>query len=155
MNDFTITPPEILKLPAPAKGTKVPYYDPSRELGERCVWTIEWIVFRDEEHTQHVKPQEWKFNNGSPDLEKLPNEFLFCELEDIMCRGGYPFAGMAAKLYFGYDDLRNFEPGGEGDGWRFNVIDLLQKSHGATIQRISPYNPPAKATLMHAAKARK
>jgi hypothetical protein len=148
---FTITPPEELKLPKPAKGTKVEYYDPSQPLGFRCAWSIEWIVFKDETHTTHIHPRQWKFNGGAPDLEKLPDEYLLAELEDVACRGGAPFAGMAAKLHFEYDELQD---AGQVENWRYFVIDLLQKIHTGVPQRLSPYNPPAETSLMRTMKAR-
>jgi hypothetical protein len=142
---FAITPPEALKLPTPKKGTDAPYYDPSQPLGYRCSWAIEWVVFKDEESPRRIHPREWKINGGAPDLEKLPDKYLLRELEDIICRGGEPFAGMAAREYFIYKELTD---AGQVEAWRFTVIDLLQKVHTVPPQRISPYNPPAEKSLI-------
>jgi hypothetical protein len=141
---FTITPPEALKLPTPSKKTAVQFYDPSQPLGMRCAWAIEWIVFKDDEHTQHIHPRDWRFNGGAPDREKLPDAYLLAELEDTICRGITPFCGMAARQYFGYKEL---DTEGEKDAWRFATVDLLAKVHEAPIIRVSTYNPPTAKSM--------
>jgi hypothetical protein len=149
---FTITPPEVLKLPTPKKGA-LPYYDDTRPFGERCLFRVEFICAHpaDDNRTLHVKPEHWKIAGDWPDA------YLLAQIEDIACGQSGPFAKEAILLHFGYDEITEDKSlvGGAFDNWRYQANRLLEKAFSAVIQRVSLYNPPPSNLIKHTAKARK
>lgn len=135
---FLITAPPALQLPQPQEG-ELQYFDPAMPRGFRCLWGVAWLVAKSPIRSELIRPRDWRFNDGPPDLEKLPDNYLLAELADVVFRGVAPFAVDAAQHYILYQEWTD---GNAVTDWRFSAISFLEKIRSQPPQRHWPDRHP-------------
>ncbi len=145
-----MTPPEELKLTwDPSRDGNVPYYFREKAPGERCGWTIHWIIPGPDKTlngknlgptAKVITPKEW---HG-----ELTVDQVLAELQDAAVSAPLPFCQDAARLYFGitYDDP---------DAWRNKAEALIVKLRETYRTAIAPFNRPDKSTIMQTNQLRR